>query len=367
MNTRPNISKILYVTLLVVMTLPLVFAFIPSSRGRALFGVNPSEAAEHRIWRILDHSFQNQAEEQIKHTVGFCNHGVRFYNQLNYDLFHYSAAPKLILGTDDYFFENIYVDEYTGRDYVGENVIARNVERFKQLQDRLAQEGTTLLLVIEPSKAWYMPEKLPHKCTKGTHTNYESYRDACLQAGVSFLDLNQYFCKHRAQFEHPAYSKHGIHWSSYGSWLAATQLQQFIERESHLSLGTIQHLGDSLSDRTNDLDFDLEPPMNLLRPLQHEKIAFPILQMRPAQQRPSALIIADSYAWSLWDKGFLHHWFQDPEYWYYNRTVYPDIWEPHAIYANKENLTQKYHSKKIILLMTTTANLKDFGWGFLEP
>lgn len=363
MNTQRNLSKYLFVALLIVLTLPLVFAFIPTSRGKALFGITASEKLDGSIWRILDHSFQQKAEQSFKHTVGFCNHAVRLNNEINYRLFHYSSAPKLILGKDDYFFEDIYLKEYTGQDYVGEAIILDNVQHFKKLQDSLAQKGTTLLLVIEPSKAWYMPERLPERCCKGQHTNYESYRKVCQQLHVKFLDLNEYFIQNRQTSPYPLYSKHGIHWSSYGTWLAATQLQQFIEQAIGKSLGTIQHLGDSTSNVTNDLDFDLEPPMNLLRPLKHETLGFPILQMLPAENQPTARIIADSYVWSLWDKGFLHQWFHAPEFWYYNNTVYPNIWAPGAVNVTEEQHLHTFDNKDIILLMTTTANLKDFGWG----
>ena len=363
MNNQRNLSRTLFVALLIMLTLPLVFAFIPSLRGKALFGINESEKIDGSIWRILDHSFQQKAEQSFKHQVGFCNYAVRLNNEVNYRLFHYSSAPKLILGKDDYFFEDIYIREYTGQDFVGEDNVCSNLLHFKKLQDSLAAKGTTLLLVIEPSKAWFMPEQLPAHCCKGAHTNYETYRKLCQQLNINILDLNSYFIQHRRTSPYPLYGKHGIHWSSYGTWVAASRLQAYIEQASGKSLGTIQHVGDSTSNVTNDLDFDLEPPMNLLCPLQHESIGFPILQMVPAEKQPTARIIADSYVWSLWDKGFLHQWFHEPEFWYYNNTVYPDIWEPNAIKVTEEQHRHSFDNTDIILLMMTTANLKDFGWG----
>jgi len=362
MNTQRNLPKFLFIILLAVMTLPLVFSLVPASRGRALFGVTESEIIEGNIWRFLDQTFQRDAEQQFKHKVGFCNHAVRVNNELNYRLFHYSSAPKLVLGQEDYFYEDIYLNEYAGKDYVGETTIINNVKRFKHLQDSLKQEGKHLLLIIEPSKARVVPEHLPSRCHKGKHTNYESYVKVCQQYGVQYLDLNQYFEKQRDNVPHALYTKHGIHWSSYGTWFAATAIQQFIEQQTQCDLGQVKHLGDTLCSH-NDNDFDLEPPMNLLRPLPHEQIYVPVLEFQSAQHQTDAVIIADSYVWSLWEKGFLRNWFKSPDFWYYNQTVYPNIWAPNDEKVTDDLRTRVMAEKEVILLMMTTPNLKDFGWG----
>ena len=361
-----TLTRLLFALLLIIISLPGVLMFVPATRGKPLFGVGEAKIKERSpIMYYL--STHDDIEQYVKQHVGFCNHGVRLYNELNYRLFHYSSAPKLILGRDDYFYENIYLNEYTGQDFVGEEVIRNNIEQLKLLQDSLHARGIELLLVLEPGKARCVPEHLPRRCKKGASTNYELYARYARECGVRMLDLNAYFQSIIAQEPHPLYARHGIHWSTYGMWRAADTLQRFIERECGTKLSSFRHLGDSLSTLNKDLDFDLEPPMNLMSELPHERLCFPIMEPQARlDKRPSALIIADSYCWSLWDHGIFHQWFEEPEFWYYNNTVYPDIWDPYAKYVDKSHLPEVLQEKDVILLMITDANLRDFGWGLIH-
>lgn len=365
MNKNERLTKILLITLLALMTLPLVCHFVPSSKGPALFGINTEEFSwsQFTLNKMRSHKTQDLLESQAKQSVGFCNHAVRFHNELNYRLFHYSSAPKLILGRDDYFYENIYIDEYTGKDFVGTRTIRDNVQQLKTAQALLEQKGIHLLLVIEPSKAWHLPEHLPSAYHRGENTNYETYRTELQKQQVDFLDLNRIFIERKSSTKYPLYSKHGIHWSTYGMWIAADTLQHFIERQAHLTLPKIKHVGDSISSFNKDLDYDLEPPMNLMRELPHEKLCFPIMDFEKSNSKKArALFIADSYVWSLWDHGVLHHWFDYPQFWYYYNTVYPNIWGPNADLVDKEKVADTVFQQDVIVLMITTANLKDFGW-----
>ena len=117
-----------------------------------------------------------------------------------------------------------------------------------------------------------------------------------------------------------------------------------------------------------DLDFDMEPSMNLLFPLPHEQMNFPICTFNnnPAvHQKPRVLTIADSYYWSIWNSGISKNLFSENLFWYYNRTVYPDIFE-NIVWVDKSKLKETIENHEIILLCITDANLYDFGWGFIE-
>lgn len=315
----------------------------------------------------MQHSAQDELELCVKQKLGGCNYAVRFYNELEYRLFHYSSAPKLILGKDDYFYENIYLDEYTGKDFSGKDVIVSNVQSFKNLQSELAKRGVTLLLVIEPSKARYLPEYLPQGYHLGNNTNYEHYVRELNRQKVPFLDLHAYFLEQKSRRSYPLFSKHGIHWSTYGMWLAADTLHHFVENQSGIQLPDIILLRDSFSTLNKDLDFDLEPPMNLLCELPHEKLCFPVTRFEnPLSEKPQVLIIADSFVWSLWNNGILHHWFDNPEFWNYNHNVYPNIWAPDEVLADKSKLPEIIENKRIVLLMMTIPNLRNFGWNIFD-
>ncbi len=367
MKNTNRTPRFLFAILLILMALPFVFSFVPATRGKALFGVQTQPLEKPTFWRFLDQSWQNRAEEAAKRNMGFANHGVRLLNELNYRCFRYSSAPKLVLGKEDYFYEDIYLNEYTGKDFVGDSIIVENVKKLKKRQEELNQQGIDLLLVLEPGKARFMPEYLPNRCHKGERTNYDRYVKELQRQHIQYLDLNQYFSDIKATAKHPLYSRHGIHWTTYGMWVAADTLQKFIERQCALQLSDIRFVKDSLSDQNKDLDFDLEPPMNLMRELPHETLCFPVMAFEPdTAAKPEVLIVADSYVWSLWSNGILHHWFGQPDFWYYNETVYPDIWAPNAVWVDRSRTAEVASQKRVILLMMTDANLRNFGWQFLD-
>jgi len=371
MDKRRNTTPIIWAGLLAILLVPAICGLFPPSRGKALFGVQPIkfELKLFSLNNLRTHQTQNEFESLTKQNIGFCNHAVRLYNEFNYRVFHYSSAPKLILGKQDCFYENIYIDEYTGKDFIGNDSIEQKVIRFKRLQDNLLKkEGKHLVLVLEPGKVRYEPEFLPHGYVKGKQTNYDRFVYFLQKHNVHYLDLNRYFREQKASTPYPLYSKHGIHWSTYGMWKATDTLSRFIIQQCRYELPCIRNVEDIISTKKKDLDFDLEPPMNLLFELPTESLCFPQMAFDDTTglKRPNALIIADSYVWSLWNNGIIQHWFSNPEFWYYNQCVYPHIWAFDYLAIEKQRRATQFHDSDLILIMMTDANLKDFGWGAIE-
>lgn len=372
MKLKQRLPDFLLIILLLLMTLPLIFTFVPRSKGPALFGIQKETFSWRRasLKNIDNHRFQDFMETMAKQNSGFCNWGVRLYNELNYRIFHYSNAPKLILGKDDCFYEDIYVNEFTGQDFSNDSIILSNLLKLKTLQQILKNKyNIDLLWVVEPGKVRYLPENLPetYKSNCREKTNYDRYVFYADRYRISCLDINRYFRDIRPTTPHPLYSRHGIHWSTFGMWTAADTLQHYIERQTSCKLPDMRETGHVYSAENNDLDFDLEPPMNLLFPLKHEQVYIPMMEFDTVSKDslPAALIIADSYVWSLWNHDILAHWFRNPQFWYYNQTVYPHIWED-AELVDKSRLAETLAQQDVILLMMTDANLRDFGWGCLD-
>lgn len=345
-------------------------------RGEPLYGVTPNSEHLQRdsisCKQFCTGTAQAEMERYIKHHAGFCNDWIRLYNELNFRLFRYSTAEKLVLGKQDFFYEEMYITEYLGRNFIGDRYIQKKVLLLKQLQQLLKEKyGVTLFLVFEPGKTYFSPEQIPdryHPEIKGV-SNYERFLYFCGKAQVDYLDLNHYFRTLKRDSPHLLYSKYGVHWSTYGLWVATDTLTHFIENKEYINLPDYKRVGDSTSTVNKDLDFDLEPSMNLLCGLPHEKMYFPIYRFTYEPQihsKPRVLTIADSYYWSFWNSGISENLFSDNQYWYYNRTVYPDIWGDDAHFVDKSKLKEVIENQDIILLMITDANLYDFGWNFIE-
>ncbi|MCQ2279642.1 MAG: hypothetical protein MJZ49_02415 [Bacteroidales bacterium] len=373
MKGSSKIGIALWLLLCLLMLLPLAFSFLPSLSGKKLQGADYSAFKDVRfsLETIENGEFQSAREEQVRREIGLANTWIRGYNELNFKLFRHTTAEKLILGKNDCFYEEMYITEYLGHNYLGEFFIEKKVAELKRLQTLLKEKyGIELLLVFEPGKARFEPESIPDRYrpqVKAT-SNYEGFTAACDEAGIAYLDLNAYFSHLKPHSSHLLYSKYGVHWSSYGLWQAADTLSHFIENQCNINLPDIVHDGDSTSRFNKDLDFDLEPAMNLLLPLPHEAMNFPICHFdyQPEKHiRPRVFTIADSYYWSIWNSGISGNLFSHNTFWYYNQTVYPDIWEP-MVWADKSKLKETIKNHDIILLMITDANLYNFGWNFIE-
>lgn len=373
---RISLSQIFFVFIILLMFLPMIVSFIPSMKGPELYGVsaeNKNIIKDSISWNhYWEGGFQTEIERIIKQNIGFSNHWIRFNNELNFRLFRYTNAEKLVLGKHDNFYEEMYITEYLGRNYIGDRYIQKKVILLKRLQRLLKDKyGVTMLLVFEPGKAHFSPAEIPdryHPEIKDV-SNYEQFVRFCNQEKVDYLDLNDYFLKKKQNSPHLLYSKYGVHWSSYGLWVATEQLAQFIENKCDIDLPDFTQVGDSSSTMNKDLDFDMEPPMNLLCELPHEKMYFPIYSFQNDTSRhtqPRTLTVGDSYYWSIYNSGISYNLFKDNIFWYYNKAVYPHIFDPNIQYADKSSLKELIQNQDLILLMITDANLYNFGWNFIE-
>lgn len=376
MNQSKNrLAIILFYFLIILLFIPLIFVFFPALKGKPLNGVSKESdtiIADSISWtKFVKGSAQVELERSFKSNIGFSNTWIRLINELNYRAFRYTDAEKLVLGKDDFFYEEMYITEYLGRNFIGDTYLQKKIKSLKKLQQILKdQYDVTLLLVFEPGKAHFSPEQIPeryHPEIKST-SNYERLLHYCKAEQVDFLDLNHYFSEQKEKSPHLLYSKYGVHWSTYGLWMAADTLSHFIENQCNIKLPHFVQVGDSSSRNNNDLDFDMEPSMNLFCQLPHETMYFPINQFISDSHdtKPQTLTIADSYYWSFISSGIASNLFTDNTFWYYNKAVYPHIWEGDLIYADKSKLKQVIENQDLILLMITDANLYNFGWNFIE-
>ncbi len=105
--------------------------------------------------------------------------------------------------------------------------------------------------------------------------------------------------------------------------------------------------------------------MNLLYPLKHQVLAYPTIEFDTVnKQRPMVLSIADSYYWSVFDNKIPHRVFGNTDFWYYNTTVFPDIWGDNARYVKNLNQKEEILKQNVILVMLTEMNLYRTFWKF---
>ena len=255
--------------------------------------------------------------------------------------------------------------------FVGKDSIQNELRRVKWVQNYLKNEkNIDLILVFEPGKASFFPEHIPERyhSENKTISNYLNYTQECKTLKINCLDLNAWFMSMKSTSKYPLFPKYGVHWSTFGMCLAADTLVKFIETTRGIDMPNPYWKEMNITDELKDVDFDLELTLNLLFPLPHEIMAYPKLafENESGKIKPRILTIADSYYWSIYNSQIPEKVFGKHEFWYYNRTVYPDIWGDKAVYVDHTKDKEMIEKQDVILVMITEMNLNRSFFGFFD-
>ena len=321
---KEHIKKILVWILMILWFVPIIqsrFHLITEKKLHGAITKKENPALNPNSW--LEGTFQIAKEEYINEEFGFRPFFIRLNNQLEFSLFGKVHAKQVIKGKENYFFEYNYIPAYYGLDFIGEERIEKKLQQLKGIQDTLANHNKTFILIMTASKGQYYPEYFPDSCknTK-SRTNYEVYMRKVKELGINCIDFNSYFLSLKYKTEYPLYSQYGIHWTNYGACLAADSIIHYIEQKRNIDLPELSW--DSIKWETGrDDDRDIELGLNLLFSFKEQMLAYPNVRYEAGHenQKPTAMIIADSYYWSLFYLNFFNS-FYDTQFWYYYSKIY---------------------------------------------
>lgn len=363
--------------------LPLLLLLLPSLQARfewfdmeKLGGYTGTEPAPHPTfsWEaLLDNSYQTNLEHYLEDRVGFREGMIRLRNQVAYSLLKVSKANKVLVGDDNVLLDETAIRAYLGQNFVGEKKIQTDVRKFKAVQDTLARRGILLVFAIAPDKANYYAAQQPayFRRQPRTETNYAAYARQMRASGVNLLDFAQAFDKWRDTASYPLFPRGGIHWSGYGITLAADTLIHYLEQHGKFDLPdiTVGHI--NVTDEPYDTDNDVAKAMNLLWQPPAYRMRYTFIEPhapKPGQQKPSLLLVGDSFCWSfLGFYPYFQNLFDDKlQFWYYNSQVEwgapadnPYGHDVHALNRKAEIL-----ARKVVLVLFTQHNLVGFDGGF---
>ncbi|HEX5625187.1 MAG TPA: hypothetical protein VFX48_04145 [Saprospiraceae bacterium] len=314
----------------------------------------------------LDGRFQKYREEYLNDHFGFRNTAVRIHNQIDFSVFKKVHARSVVIGKENVLFEENYITTYFGRDFIGEEAIRKRMSQLRKIQDSLAVHGKTFLLVFAASKGQFYPEYFPDSCsqTKGS-TNYEFHLKLAREYQINHIDFNAWVVEQKEHMEYPWYPKYGIHWSYYAACRVADSLLHYIEAKRHVDMPDLKWNRIRMESARKD-DRDIERGMNLLFSLKGPELAYPDIyfESKEGKDKISAMVVADSYFWSLFNLG-IGNSFEDLAFWYYQSQV----WRPHVEFpevATPELRKKALRSNDLVILMATDANLYNLGWGFMD-
>lgn len=312
--------------------------------------------------------FQSQAEKYLNQNFGFRNFFVRLNNQLKYSLFNAAQANGVIIGKQNYLYEESYILAYLGKDFIGEEAIADQMQKLKFVQDALKTRNIDIILVLAPGKGSFYPEFIPDKydIRDKSITNHQVYVEQAKLNQVNYIDFSTWFLNQKDTSTYHLYPKTGIHWSYYGANIATDSLVSYIESLRNIDMPDM--VWDTIEVRNNlyGVDNDIEKGMNLLSSIPNYPMPYPRISISQENKtKPKAIIVADSYYWQLHNAGYSKNLFDHGEFWFYNNQVYPPR-SKNGTKVKDLKLLDEIYQRDVIIIMCTEPFLKRQFWGFID-
>ncbi len=311
--------------------------------------------------------YQEVKEKYLTENFGFRNTLIRVMNQIRYSLFKKTAAPEVIFGKENCLFTKVYLDSYTGKNFIGLAEVKRKSLLVKELQDKMSAVGKIYVPVIAPNKARYYSEYLPDNVYKVNCTNYEMFTFWFKKLGVKYIDFEDYFLKAKKTTKYPLFSKSGIHWNSYGQTIVADSIINYLNVNFNLVTNKLVYEKNiSLSDSISDADDDILGGMNLfVDQLEDVKYVYPVCTFKKVtDKKPALLTIGDSFNYGIQRTNFQNEVFSDYKLLYYFKEVVPYTGDNEAF--QKLNLKDEINRHDVILTLFTEQNFVNYGCGFIE-
>jgi hypothetical protein len=367
MNGSETYKKLLLAGLFVVMLIPMIQENLHLKKEYPLKGdIKLPENIEFDKEDWFSGYYQEEKEKYINTAFGFRNQFVKLNNQIAYSVFRKAKANGVIIGKQTYLYEKSYIDAYTGTDFLGKDSIDHTISRLKFISDTLNKLGKQLIVVFAAGKASFYPEYIPDKYLPVRDlTNYGYMSGEGKKAKLNVIDFNKWFVDNKHTSKYPLYPQHGVHWSTYGTALAADSLIRRIEDLRHIDAPELKFNG-VVMEQPHDVDYDIADGMNLLFRFKSFDVAYP--QMLPVntegKTRPKVLVISDSFYWGMYGLG-IANCFEDDHFWYYNRQVFPESSSKELLVENVD-LGAELAKHDVFLIMATEATLRKISWGFIE-
>ncbi len=371
MDRSKLIKRLLFAGILLAMSVPMILTVYPFVDIDPLEGSFETVEKPEFSWdSVYTGGYQSAMESYINENTGGRPYLVRINNQLDFWLFNKANAAGVLIGKEDYLYEESYIDSYYGGDFVGDDVVNEKIRKLQRVADSLHERGTELVVVFAPGKGSFYPEYFPdHLRQKQKRTNYRAYLEAIEKTDVHFMDFRAWFLAMKEDSKYPLFPKGGIHWSSYGEVLAADSIIRYmnsITDESQINSIKIDKVNPSKY--AYNMDEDIEESMNLLFNMEDLEMGYPVFGpvAHSAARTTKVLTVADSYFWGMYNWGLATEYFNDGEYWYYNREMYPQSFEKQTFVQNLVDLTYEVEKNDVVMVLFTDANLKDFAYDFID-
>ena len=334
MKRKPTYDKVLCVTLMVLLFLPMLqgrFQLVPLKplNGVTLEAEKPVLDKES----FCSGNYSKQEEAYLGQHFGFREPVIRLYNQYLWSCYRKTYAHDVAIGKKGWLYYPASVRDYYGKEMLlwqssvesARSKFDRDVQRMDWIRTILKENGVELMAFIAPEKAELYPEYLPDDERDTTTFNArEYYERRFMDAGFPCIEMTRWFRQMKDTVDYPLIPQTGAHWL-FPSVYAADSLFRYMGELKGITLPKL-HIGALQESDNHGADNDLEQLLNLSLPIPHRFGFSPTAEVTVERDttmvKPRVLFVGNSFFWAWANYIPLAEVFDDVEFWYYFSTAY---------------------------------------------
>lgn len=362
---------------LALLATPALHPWLPLPEPRPLAGAETEPerppAGGLRPW--LDGSRQGHLERRLDRGLRMRPWLVRTHNQLRLTLFGQvrPGGTPIVRGRENWLFEKAYLDRYNRSVRLAESRLRGEVERLRRLDALLAARGTTLVVLIAPSKAEVYPDYLPEDWIRPgrerRRTAYDLIAPLLAAPGLAVVDGHRILLERRRSSPVPLFPRGGTHWSHYGAALVVEQLLRAVDRRGPGRFVLAEVTGHRVDDAVWGTDADLARLLNLWheKPFVGPQVHPVVRVVREDRRVPKVLFVGDSFSLTplriMTEEGLAEP--GDTLYYFRRRISFPGGGsEP--IDPASFDVARALEGIDVLVVETGEYYLPDIGFGFVE-
>lgn len=332
------------------------------------------EKVEFPTWNSedwLSGSFQEAFDKASNRNFGFHSIFILLHNQWDYHCWKRANSKDVIIGKDDYLFEQPYIDGLYGVKHAEKiSTLESKKQSILNVCNAFKSRGKEVLFAIMPGKHLFHSDKIPDRLRGeiAEENIYTVFKKWVQENELNYIDFQKYFVEHKQEIKHPIFTKLGIHLSDYAENIVLDSLLHYIENKSDENIYDYQFSETSFSTKPWGRDADIGNALNLWKPLQSETLTYRSIEFSAVDQQftPRVLIIGDSFYWKLFHIANENKLFSKHEFWYRNHSVWVPNQGKEKHFTSDVRTLQSLDDFDIVLIMGTSITIEEYGWGYFE-
>ena len=373
MVSKKSLSVYVVIALLCV---PLIIDFVRDGQVERLKGAIEKVEMPTLSYESLNSGhYTDSLNDYLKCNFALKGVAIKTRNQLDYSLFGLTHARSVEMGKDGYLFEQNYIKAAKGLDSLTAEYVDEKVQFFESVSETASTE---FFVTLVPGKASYYPQYIPEGYEQSDSTmlnrSYKVWREKVEESEVlNLVDLWGEFIDVEGVFP-----KNGIHWCEWVQVEALNILNDSIAAITGTQPAKLIIDSTYFSTKMEGTDQDIESGLNLWQDIADLETKYYKSHWEDAEgfDKPKVLIVGDSYAWGVVNRGVLRHSYDLGEFWYYDNVVHGPAFldtenfgkKPEEIYdlSTFTGFNSTISDFDAVVLLSTDANLYRFPFGFGE-